>query len=140
MTFPVSVPSRRELLRSVSAGFGSLAFASLAAGSLPGVASAALPAEQPLAPKPTHFPPRARRVIFLCMQGGPSHVDTFDYKPKLISDAGRSMRAGNARLMAPLWDFKQRGQSGLWISDLFPQVAEHADKLCLLHSMSRRAR
>jgi hypothetical protein len=135
MTFPVSVPSRRELLRSVSAGFGSLAFASLAASSLPGVASAALQAEQPLAPKPTHFPPRARRVIFLCMQGGPSHVDTFDYKPKLISDAGRSMRAGNARLMAPLWDFKQRGQSGLWISDLFPQVAEHADKLCLLRSM-----
>lgn len=91
MTFPVNVPSRRDLLRSVSAGFGSLAFASLAASSLPGIAAGALPAEQPLAPKPTHFPPRARRVIFLCMQGGPSHVDTFDYKPKLISDAGRSM-------------------------------------------------
>ncbi|MEY3173705.1 MAG: hypothetical protein RLZZ436_1619 [Planctomycetota bacterium] len=131
MTLPVCCGSRREMLRSVSAGFGSLALAGLMAGSLPAGAAA----DQPLAPKPTHFPPRARRVIFLCMQGGPSHVDTFDYKPKLIEDAGRSIRPGNARLMAPRWEFKQRGQSGLWISDLFPEVAAHADKLCLLRSM-----
>ena len=132
--------SRRDLLRTASAGFGYVALAGLAArtASAAGFGAAApafAPAEQPLAPKPTHFTPKARRVIFLCMQGGPSHVDTFDYKPKLFTDAGRSTRPGNARLMAPPWQFQQRGDSGLWISDLLPEIASHADKLCLLRSM-----
>ena len=88
-----------------------------------------------LAPKPPHFPARAKRVIFLCMEGGPSHVDTFDYKPKLTTDDGKAVRrrAGSpaAKLLASPWKFSQHGQSGLWISELFPEVAKHADDLCV---------
>ena len=73
--------TRRDMLKSVSAGFGYLAFAGLSA-------TAAAPYQNPLLAKAPHFPARAKRVIFLAMQGGPSHLDTFDYKPKLIADAG----------------------------------------------------
>ena len=131
--------SRRELLRTASAGFGYLALAGLSARAADEANTAddpAVPAStQPLAPKASHFPPRAKRVIFLCMQGGPSHVDTFDYKPQLIADAGKSLGAGRRTLMAPVSGFQQRGDSGLWISDLFPALSEHADRLCLLRSM-----
>jgi hypothetical protein len=80
-------------------------------------------------------------VIFLCMQGGPSHVDTFDYKPRLVADAGKdappgNRRGGRAALVAPRWKFSQRGQSGLWVSSLFDEVARHADKLCVVNSMA----
>ena len=75
--------SRRQTLQSVSAGFGYLAFAGIASGQ-----EKATP--NPLAPKQPHFRRRAKRVIFLCMQGGPSHVDTFDYKPDLTRDHGKS--------------------------------------------------
>jgi hypothetical protein len=119
--------SRRDMLKGVSAGFGYLAFASL--GSL-----SAAPYQSPLLPKAPHFAARAKRVIFLSMQGGPSHLDTFDYKPKLIADAGNTA-PGKGKLVAPVAQFKQRGQSGLWISDAFPRVAEHADKLCVLRGM-----
>src|SRR5688500_8024415 len=77
--------SRREMLKTLSSGFGYLAFASLAARA---AETATLSREGPLAPKAPHFPARAKRVIFLCMRGGPSHVDTFDYKPKLSADSG----------------------------------------------------
>jgi hypothetical protein len=75
------------------------------------------------------------------MQGAPSHVDTFDYKPKLIADAGKQApsaagRYGQAKLMPPQWKFSQHGKSGLWISELWPNVAKHADNLCLLNSMA----
>jgi hypothetical protein len=88
-----------------------------------------------------HFAGKAKHVIFLCMQGGPSHVDTFDYKPKLIADSGNAApanagRYGRANLMASPWEFKQRGESGLWISELFPNVARHADDLCVINSMA----
>ncbi len=136
--------SRRDMLRMMSCGFGLMAFAGIASG-----ASAAQQmanalrrgdggSDNPLAPKAAHFAPRAKRVIFLCMQGGPSHVDTFDYKPELITNDGKSLsgvRAG-AKLMASPWKFKQYGKSGLWISDLMPETAKHADKLCLLHGMN----
>ncbi|MEM6470240.1 MAG: DUF1501 domain-containing protein [Planctomycetota bacterium] len=124
--------TRRELLQHSSAGFGYLALASLATSSsyADSVATAS-----PLAPKEPHFPARAKRVIFLCMQGGPSHVDTFDYKPDLERDAGKRARYGGELLASP-WKFKQRGESGLWISDLFPEVASHADDLCLIRSMN----
>ena len=96
-------------------------------------------ADSPLAPKQPHFPARAKRVIFLCMEGGPSHVDTFDYKPKLANRRrdSRSARArfASGKLLASPWKFKQHGQSGLWISELFPELARQADELCLLHSM-----
>lgn len=88
----------------------------------------------PLKPKQPHFAARAKRVIFLCMGGGPSHVDSFDYKPELERDHGKSGRYGG-KLLKSRWRFRQRGESGLWISDLFPEVAKLADDLTLLRSM-----
>ena len=99
---------------------------------------AAEKAAGPLAPKAPHFPARAKRVIFLCMEGGPSHVDTFDYKPKLNADDGKPIgkgRAAAAKLLGVPLEVQQHGQSGLWISDLFPEVAKQADDLCLLSGM-----
>ena len=126
--------SRRQLLQSTASGFGYLAFAALAHETAANEAKSA----DPLALKSPHFPARAKRVIFLCMDGGPSHVDTFDYKPKLIADNGQIYNKGRlsgAKLLAPTTKFKQYSQSGLWVSDLFSQVAQHADDLCLVHGM-----
>src|ERR1041384_2215729 len=119
--------SRRALLKTTCSGFGYLAFAALAHAQ----AARAAAKDDPLAPKKTHFPARARRVIFLCMEGAPSHVDTFDYKPKLPSLNGQSMPRARtfAKLLASPWKFAQHGQSGLWISELFPEVAKMADDL-----------
>jgi len=126
--------SRRRLLQSTASGFGYLAFAALAHEQ----AARAATDKSPLAPRATHFPARAKRVIFLCMEGGPSHVDTFDYKPKLQADTGKPYNRGRlfgARLLGSQWEFKPHGQSGLPISSLFPEVAKHADELCLLNGM-----
>lgn len=123
--------SRRRLLQTVSAGFGYLAFAGMSNRL---AAAEAVDSQNPLLPKPPHFAPRAKRVIFLCMRGGPSHVDTFDYKPQLTRDHGKQGKYGGSLLKSP-WQFRQRGESGLWISDIFPRVAEHADDLCLIRSM-----
>jgi hypothetical protein len=125
-------PSRRDVLQSIAGGFGWLAFQGLSFDALQDAN------DDPLAPKAPHFAPRAKRVIFLCMQGGPSHVDTFDYKPKLAEANGQAMsgRRAGARLLASPWKFSQHGKSGLWISELFPELARHADKLCLLRGMS----
>ena len=120
--------SRRDVLSSVSCGFGYLAFSALAA-------RAAVANDKPLSPKQPHFTPRAKRVIFLCMSGGPSHVDTFDYKPRLITDDGKPGPRPGSVWLAPKAEFKQRGKSGLWISDFFPNVAQHADDLALIRSM-----
>ena len=122
--------SRRHTLKTVSAGFGYLAFADLLHKSV----ATELHENSPLAPRPPHFPARAKRVIFLCMQGGPSHVDSFDYKPQLQADHGKAGRYGGSLLKSP-WEFRQRGDSGLWISDLFPEVASMADDLTLIRSM-----
>lgn len=119
--------SRRQILQSASAGFGYLAFAGLAAAE-------EKKNKNPLAPREPHFPARAKRVIFLCMSGGPSHVDSFDYKPQLAKDSGKAGRYGGSLLKSP-WKFRQRGDSGLWISDLFPNVAQQADDLTLIRSM-----
>jgi hypothetical protein len=123
--------TRREMLKSISSGFGYLALAGLCAEAAE---------KSPLAPKAPHFAARAKRVIFLCMRGGPSHVDTFDHKPKLTADNGQPGRSrnrfrGNVKLLGSPWEFKRHGQNGLWISELFPHVAKHADKLCLLNGM-----
>lgn len=118
------------MLKTLSCGFGWLAFAGLAQSR-----SAGLAADNPLLAKATHFPARAKRVIFLTMRGGPSHVDTFDYKPKLNADSGQSGKRPGTKLLGSKWKFAQHGQSGLWISELFPNVAEHADDLCLIRSM-----
>jgi len=130
---PRPAASRRRFLQTAANGFGGLAFAALAAREASGGG--------PLAARNPHFAPRARRVIFLCMQGGPSHVDTFDHKPRLVADGGREApagagRAGRATLLAPQWKFRPRGQSGLMISDLFPELSARADDLCLVNSMA----
>jgi hypothetical protein len=122
--------SRRALLKSASAGFGYLAFA--------GLSTWAAEKDTPLAPKRTHFPARAKHVIFLCMEGAPSHVDTFDYKPRLPDLDGKAMpgaRGFGAKVLASPWKFRQQGRSGLWISELFPELGKQADQLCLLRGM-----
>jgi hypothetical protein len=102
-------------------------------------ATVSTPAADPLLPRASHFAPKAKRVIFLFMTGGVSHVDSFDYKAKLIADAGKTIpafRGGPANyLKAPMFDFKPRGKSGLMISDLFPHIASVADELCVLNSL-----
>ena len=127
--------SRRTLLKTTSSGFGYLAFAALAHEQ-----AARAAATDPLAPKKPHFTPKAKRVIFLCMDGGPSHVDTFDYKPRLNADDGKTPPRGGGgfrvgKLMGSPFKFEKRGDSGLWISELFPELSKHADKLCLLNGM-----
>ncbi len=122
--------SRRSFLRSVSSGFGAVAFAAMARQSEA--------AESPLAPKQPHFEPRAKRVLMLTMEGGPSHVDSFDYKPELAKRDGQPIGKGkvpSGKLMPSPWEFHQAGESGLWISDLYPELRKHADKLCLINSM-----
>ncbi|MBI1900596.1 MAG: DUF1501 domain-containing protein [Planctomycetia bacterium] len=123
------------MLKTSSAGFGYLALSALAA-------QAAEEERNPLAPRKGQHEPRAKRVIFLFMHGGPSQVDTFDYKPKLQEEDGKELpfepAAGTTvtrKIMASPWKFQQHGESGLWVSDLFPSVAKHVDDLCMLSGM-----
>ncbi len=140
-----SLVSRRELLRQSGVGFGSLALSSLIADESranPVVAAAAHDLD-PLAPKPSHFFARAKRVIFLFMTGGPSQVDTFDPKPLLDRDDGKPLPFAKPRvqfnttsnLLKSPWKFRQYGESGLPVSELFPHVAGCVDDLCMIHSM-----
>ena len=115
-------PTRRTALRSAAAGFGWLALTALHAG------RAISAPRGPLAPKPPHFPAKANRVIFLFMNGGPSHLDTFDPKPALATAGGR--------YLPPAFDFTPSGNSGLKIADCFPHLSKCADDLCLLHGMT----
>lgn len=122
--------SRRELLQRISGGFGLLALSGLCADEARGDYT------NPLAPKEPHFAPKAKRVIYACMRGGPSHVDTFDYKPLLEKHSGESAPEQKGRTLLPSpWKFSQHGESGQWISEAFSNVAKHADKLCVLNSL-----
>ena len=133
-------PSRRQMLRRSAGGFGYLALAGLLGdeSQLSAAASA-----NPLAPRQTHFAARAKRVIFLFMKGGPSHVDTFEPKPLLQRDDGKELPfdkprvqfAATGKLLRSPWKFKKYGESGIEVSELFPNVAQHVDDLCLLHSV-----
>ncbi|HWB13692.1 MAG TPA: DUF1501 domain-containing protein [Pirellulales bacterium] len=131
--------SRRGLLRSTALGFGHLALASLLAEQT----TADDRARNPLAPRSPHLRARARRVIFLFMKGGPSHVDTFDHKPLLDRDDGKPLPfdkprvqfAPTGNLMKSPWKFTRHGQSGIEVSELFPHVARHVDDICLIHSL-----
>ncbi|TWU50634.1 hypothetical protein Poly51_39270 [Rubripirellula tenax] len=141
MSRPAS--SRRDFLRTTSLGFGSLALTSM-------LAEQAI-AANPLAPKEPHFPAKAKRVIMLFMEGGPSQMDTIDYKPELIarhdqaippSATPLAIRQGKGEklenfgsLYRPVSEFKQRGESGLWMSDALENIAQHADDLCILNGM-----
>ena len=129
--------TRREMLRDGANGFGMLALAALMGEQ----ARAAAP--NPLAPRLPHFPARAKRVIFLFMHGGPSQVDTFDPKPALTRDNGKPFPGEKPRvvfgqtgnLLKSPWEFKQYGQSGIPVSELFPNVAQHVDDMCILRSL-----
>ncbi len=90
-------------------------------------------AGDPLAPKPPHFPGKAKRVIFLYLSGGVSHVDTFDHKPRLFADGGK--RLNNRTYLRPSWEFKRRGKCGTEVSDLFPHLGECVDDICVIRSM-----
>ena len=111
----------------MSAGFGYTAFA--------GLAHQASALENPLAVKQSHFPAKAKRVIFLCMRGGPSQMESFDYKPQLQKDNNKPGRRSKCNFFGSQWQFSQHGQSGLWISELFPHIATQADKMCVINSM-----
>jgi Protein of unknown function (DUF1501) len=114
--------NRREMLQGLSCGFGFTALSGLTTRQA--LASAA----NPLAPKAPHFPARARRVIFMYMQGAPSQHETFDYNPELAA-------ASDSNIMKPAFPFVKSGQSGLPISSLFPELSTQADELCLLNGM-----
>ena len=128
---------RREILRSMVGG-------SLL---MPGLLSELLAADapqmdDPLSPKPTHFPAKAKRVIFVFSNGGASHMDTFDYKPELFKADGKMMGSGGGLsneqrvLLKPLWGFKPGGKCGTLVSDLFPHLRERMDDICVIKSMN----
>ncbi len=141
--------TRLEFLWLAGAGFTSLGltgllssdgfFARSATGAeAPSIAS-------PLAPQAPHHPAKAKSVIFLFMYGGPSHIDTFDYKPDMyaldgktiaVKTKGRGGAKNQGRIVGPKWKFKQYGESGLWVSELFPHLAQHVDKIAFLKSMT----
>ena len=131
--------TRRHFLNNTACGFGSLALAAMANASSSPV--------NPLAPRRPHHAPKAKRVIFLFMSGGVSHVDSFDYKPILDKRNGEMLKFEDSRAIAktgmgapmrvfkPLWNFAQHGESGHWASDLFPNMAKHVDDMTFIHSM-----
>ena len=143
--------SRRQILKSTGCGFAYLAAAgmsSAATTSSAGKQQQAVPRlANPLLAKQHHHPPRAKRVIFLFMQGGPSHVDSFDYKPILAKKDGEMIEFDDARVLAKTrqikkqrvfespWKFRQFGECGQHVSELFPQIAQHVDEFCLVKGM-----
>ena len=138
---PLRYFDRRRLLQRSANGFGAVALTALMAND--GLAAPDR-AVDPLAPREPHFPARAKSVIFLYMDGGPSHVDTFDPKPQLDKDHGKPY-AGKVqptqfdnvgKLLKSPWNFKQYGESGLPVSDLFPSIAKHVDDIAFVRSMT----
>ena len=125
--------SRRHALKTAGAGFGYVALAGLL-GRTQSSAQAAGRAPGPLAPRPPHFAAKAKRIIFLFMEGAISHVDTWDYKPQLQQDDGKS-GPGGGKLVASKFQFAQHGQTGTWVSELFPHMARHVDKFCFLRGL-----
>lgn len=145
--------TRRRFLQTAGCGFGATAFASLLARDL-GAAPAAVAYDpaHPMSPRPPMIAPRAKHVIFLYLVGGPGSIDTFAYKPLLEQLAGKPIpqsfrdRLANSehpnllhdsvdQLVPSPWKFRQYGERGTWVSDLFPCVGQHADDLCFVHSM-----
>ena len=128
--------SRRQVLMRAGAGFGMLGLGSLLAAEQQQAAPTGknlADADNPLAPRAPHFEPKAKRVIFLFMNGGPSHVDTFDYKPALKEQEGKSGPGGN--FMPSPFKFARHGECGMEISELYPHLSRYADDLCVIRSM-----
>ena len=134
----IALPGRRRFLQEAGLGFGSLALASLLQGE---AATAPAPAD-PLALKAPHFPGKVKSIIWLFMTGAPSQVDTWDYKPELQKRDGQDLAGADPKtgffttsgkcLKSP-FNWAQHGESGRWVSDLFPHLAMHVDKMCFLH-------
>jgi hypothetical protein len=136
---PEAIPgglSRRQVLKSAGTGFGYLALAGLMGQQSSKVQAASDPVSKPglLAPRPPHFPAKAKRIIFLFMNGAISQMDTFDYKAQLQKDDGK-VGPGGGTLVASKFKFAQHGQTGTWISELYPHVAKHVDDLCFLRGL-----
>lgn len=142
--------TRRDFLHTIGGGFTSLALAGLLEkdgffSNQLVAADGKTPWKSPLEPKQPHFPGKAKHVIFLFMYGGPSHVDTFDHKPKLypldgktvdVKTFGRGGHKKQGRVVGPKWNFKQYGQCGKAVSALFPHLARHVDDIAFIHSMT----
>ena len=136
--------SRRDMLIRCGAGFGMIGLASVLAAETPPAVSPSAPSANPLALKPPHHAPKAKHIIHLYMNGGPSQVDTFDYKPVLEKYAGKPLPDGKKFInsggrkigfLTPSFrPFRPGGQSGLLISDFFPNIRKHADKLAVIRS------
>ncbi len=140
--------TRREFLWEIGGGFGSVALAGLLGDGFLArqcvAADGVTPFVNPMAPRRPPLPAKARSVIFLFMYGGPSHVDTFDYKPKLypmdgqtiaVKTFGRGGKRNEGRIVGPKWAFRQYGECGKWVSDLFPHLGTCVDDIAFLHSM-----
>lgn len=140
--------TRREFLWQAGGGFAGLALAGLLDREFlaaQDVRADGTKWKNPLAPKAPHFAPKAKSVIFLFMYGGPSHIDTFDYKPTMygmdgktvdVKTFGRGGHKNQGRIVEPRWKFKQYGECGKWVSDLFPHVGKCVDDIAFIHSMT----
>jgi hypothetical protein len=141
--------TRREFLWQTGCGFAGVALSAMLGDDFFGRQSVAADGlakfVNPLAAKKPHTTPKAKNVIFLYMYGGPSHIDTFDYKPSMVGmdnktvsvkTFGRGGHKNQGRIVEPRWKFKQYGECGKWVSDLFPNLAQHVDKIAFLHSMT----
>src|SRR5688572_22042024 len=142
--------TRRQFLWEMGCGFTGVALAAMLGedgflGTQACAADGKTPWKNPLAPRKPHFTPRAKNVIFLYMYGGPSQIDTFDYKPGMkgmdnktvqVKTFGRGGHRNQGRIVEPRWNFKQYGQCGKWVSDLFPHVGSCVDDIAFLHSMT----
>lgn len=132
--------TRRDMLRASACGFGQVVLAAMAGNRARADGQPTSGSAAPLAP---HSPPRARRIIFLFMWGGPSHVDLFDPKPRLNAEDGNQLpgktvgseREQLGKLLGSPFRFSQHGEGGIWISELFPELARQADRLCVVRSM-----
>src|SRR5262245_23679854 len=139
-------PTRRQALRTFANGFGMLGLAGLLADEARPAAPPRGPAHDPsnpLRPRPGHFAARAKRLIFLFMSGGPSHVDTFDPKPLLDRDSGKPLpfpmprleRTRTGNLLRSPFRFRRHGECGIEVSELFPELAKKVDRLCVVRSL-----
>ncbi len=139
--------NRREFLSTVGGGFPALALTGMlgAEGVLGKAKAASAGYQNPLASRPPMVRGKAKSVIFLFMYGGPSHIDTFDYKPSMVGMDGKTIdvktfgrggKKNQGRIVEPKWKFKQYGQSGKYVSDLFPHLAKQVDDIAFIHSMT----
>src|SRR5262245_18566420 len=140
---PIFHLSRHDMLATAGTGFGLRALADLVAAEEKKATAGSDRAVNHYAVRTPHFPPRAKRVIFLYMPGGPSHVDLFDPKPRLAADNGKPLpfekprleRTKTGNLLASPWKFKKHGRSGVEVSELLPQVASCIDDICVIRSL-----